>query len=62
MTKEKWIEIMKGAGFGEEQMHRWHVVFERSAPEDHQKFLEFLHIGAEEIGKIREWSRRGARA
>ena len=58
MTKEKWVEIMRATGFSEDDMHRWHVQFERSAPDDHQRFLEFLNIGAEEIGRIRDWSRK----
>ena len=44
ITKEKWVSIMKACGLSEEQMHRWHAEFERSAPEEHQEFLEFLHI------------------
>jgi DNA-binding transcriptional MerR regulator len=60
MTKDKWVEIMRATGFTEEDMHRWHVQFERTAPEDHQQFLEFLHIAPGEIGAIREWSRKGA--
>lgn len=59
ITKEKWVGIMKGCGFTDEQMHRWHVEFERSAPAEHQEFLEFLHIPANEIHQIREWSRKG---
>lgn len=58
-TKDTWVVIMRGCGFTEEQMHAWHVEFERAAPEDHQEFLEFIHIPAEEIGRIREWSRQG---
>ena len=38
-------------------MHRWHAEFERSAPAEHQKFLEFLHIPSDEVARIREWSR-----
>jgi DNA-binding transcriptional MerR regulator len=57
MTKEKWTSIMKATGFTEDEMRRWHVEFERAAPEDHQQFLEYLQIGAEEIGRIRGWSR-----
>jgi hypothetical protein len=34
-----------------------HVEFERSAPDDHQQFLEYLHIPAAEIDSIRNWSR-----
>jgi MerR family transcriptional regulator, thiopeptide resistance regulator len=59
MTKDKWVAIMKGCGFTDDQMHRWHVEFEHSAPEDHQEFLEFLHIPGDEVAKIREWSRKG---
>jgi hypothetical protein len=47
---------MRAAGFSEADMKRWHVEFERSAPEEHQEFLEFLHIPKEEIASIREWS------
>jgi len=59
ITKEKWVLIMKNCGFTGEQMHRWHGEFERSAPEEHQEFLEFLHIPAAEIKTIREQSRTG---
>jgi MerR family transcriptional regulator, thiopeptide resistance regulator len=59
MTKDRWVAIMRGCGFTDEQMERWHTEFERSAPDDHQEFLEFLHIPTEEIGRIREWSRKG---
>jgi len=58
MTKEKWVAIMKASGFSEADMRRWHVEFERSAPDDHQQFLEFLHIPAAEVSSIREWSRK----
>ena len=58
MTKEKWVGIMRAAGFTDDDMHRWHIEFERSAPEDHQEFLGSLHIAEDEIAKIREWSRR----
>lgn len=60
MTKQKWVSIMKDSGFSEEQMHRWHAEFERSAPHDHQEFLEYLHISAEEIKTIRRQSQSGS--
>ena len=60
ITKEKWVSIMRSCGFTEEQMNRWHAEFERSAPEEHQEFLEFLHIPSPEIETIRESSRTGA--
>jgi DNA-binding transcriptional MerR regulator len=60
ITKDKWVAVMKGCGFTDDQMHRWHAEFERAAAEEHQEFLEFLHIPADEIGRIREWSRKEA--
>ena len=59
VTKEKWVAIMHAAGFSQDDMHRWHVQFEKNAPEEHQEFLEFLRIPQAEITKIREWSRQG---
>lgn len=58
MTKDKWKAIMQASGFTEKDMQRWHVEFERAAPDDHQQFLEFLHIPAKEVTSIREWSRK----
>jgi len=60
VTKEKWVKVMKAAGFTEDDMHRWHAEFEKSAPDEHQEFLEFLHIPEEELKQIREWSRKRA--
>ena|SRR5437899_214895 len=58
MTKDKWVSIMKAAGFSEDDMHRWHREFEKAAPEDHNEFLNFLHIPTAEIKSIRDWSRK----
>lgn len=58
MTKDKWKAIMQASGFSEKDMQRWHVEFERAAPDDHQQFLEYLHIPATEVRSIREWSRK----
>ena len=60
ITKDKWVSIMKGCGFTPEQMNRWHAEFERAAPQEHQEFLEFLHIASDEIKSIRDRSRAGA--
>ena len=57
VTKEKWTQIMRGAGFTDTDMQRWHAEFEKSAPSEHQEFLEFLHIPSDEVQSIREWSR-----
>jgi hypothetical protein len=60
ITKQKWTSIMSSAGFSEEDMRRWHKEFERSAPQEHQEFLEFLHIPSDEIRTIRAWSAESA--
>lgn len=60
ITKQKWVSIMQACGFTNEQMHGWHAEFERSAPQEHQEFLEFLRIPAEEIKTIRQQSRSGS--
>jgi DNA-binding transcriptional MerR regulator len=57
VTKEKWTQIMRGAGFTDADMQRWHAECEKSAPSEHQEFLEFLHIPSDEVQSIREWSR-----
>ena len=62
ISKDKWVEVMRKAGFSEDDMHRWHTEFERSAPAEHQEFLEFLRIPADEIRKIRDFSRSGPKA
>jgi hypothetical protein len=54
MSKDKWVGIMKAAGFSEQQMHRWHSEFEKGAPAEHQEFLEFRHIAPDEIARIRK--------
>ena len=57
VTKDKWVSVMRAAGFKDDDMRRWHAEFEKSAPAEHQEFLEFLHIPAAEIETIRAWSR-----
>ncbi|MFC1705350.1 MerR family transcriptional regulator [Planctomycetota bacterium] len=54
VTKERWVEIMKAAGFTEEQMHEWHRQFERLEPEAHEEFLASLGIGSDEVAAIRK--------
>lgn len=57
VNKERWVEIMRAAGLSEEDMHNWHVQFEKMEPEAHQEFLESLGIDQAEIVSIRKYSR-----
>ena len=56
--KDRWVEIMQAAGLREEDMHNWHVQFEKMEPDAHQEFLESLGIEKTEVKNIREWSRK----
>ena len=58
INKDRWVEIMRAAGLGDEDMHNWHRQFERLEPSAHQEFLESLGIDADEITHIRERSRQ----
>ena len=57
MDKEKWVALLRNTGLTDEDMRRWHVEFERIAPEAHRDFLESLGIPRDEIREIRRWSR-----
>lgn len=59
LDKAAWVAILRASGMDEAEMTRWHVEFERLAPEAHEDFLESLGIDAEEIARIRGWSREG---
>ena len=54
MTKEQWVNMFETIGLSEKQMHDWHRVFETRHPEDHQAFLAWLNISADEIKSIRK--------
>ena len=57
VNKDRWVEIMKAAGFNEQDMKNWHAQFEKMEPEAHQEFLESLSIDSDEVTKIRAWSK-----
>ncbi|MCS1407482.1 MAG: hypothetical protein M2R45_00640 [Verrucomicrobia subdivision 3 bacterium] len=47
------MEMLRVAGMDDVVVHRWHVEFERRAPEGHQNFLVFLGITGRRVVKIR---------
>lgn len=53
LTKDRWVEIMKAAGFDQTMMQNWHKKFEEMEPQEHQRFLESLDIEEKEIKRIR---------
>ncbi|MDG3086432.1 MerR family transcriptional regulator [Vibrio hannami] len=54
LTKERWTELMAASGLSEEDMINWHIQFEKTEPEAHQRFLESLGICEDEIVELRE--------
>ena len=52
-----WVEMLDAAGMDEGARKRWHTEFERRAPEGHNEFLLSLGIPADEVARIRGWSR-----
>lgn len=57
MSRERWVSLLTASGFSAEDMRRWHARFERSAPDKHREFLEFLRLDRREIKRIRAWAR-----
>ncbi len=53
MDKATWISLLHDAGFSEDRMRRWHIQFERSAPDKHEEFLRRLSIPDGEVSAIR---------
>lgn len=56
VDKETWVEMLRAAGMDNDAMQRWHVEFERRAPESHHLFLISLGIGEAEAQLIRRCS------
>ncbi len=59
LDKRGWVEVLRATGLSDQDMHTWHVEFERLAPAAHQDFLESLGLADGEIARIREGSRSG---
>ena len=57
LNKEQWIALMRATGLSDQDMRRWHAEFEKMSGEAHEEFLQSLGVGADEIAKIRAWSR-----
>ena len=52
-----WVEMLEAAGMDDTAKKRWHMEFEYRAPDGHQEFLLSLGIPADEVSRIRSWSR-----
>ncbi len=56
VDKQAWVEMLRAAGMDEAAMRRWHIEFERRAPEAHHQLLLTLGISEDEALFIRKWS------
>ena len=60
-TKAAWVALLRRAGFGDDDMRRWHEEFERESPRAHAAFLRSLGLAPAEAAEIRAWSKGGRR-
>ena len=54
INKEEWVAMFRDVGMSDDEMMKWHRLFESRHPEGHGDFLNWLGIPSEEIDKIRE--------
>jgi MerR family transcriptional regulator, thiopeptide resistance regulator len=55
--KAGWTNMLRRAGFSDEEMFAWHVSFEADNPNEHAAFLSSLGLARSEIDAIRKWSK-----
>jgi len=57
VTVDQWKEIFRETGLSDNDMQKWHKAFEKSYPDGHQSFLEWLGVGKSHIEEIRMGSK-----
>lgn len=53
VSKNEWIAMFKEIGMDDENMMKWHRVFEKRHPQGHEQFLAWLGLPPDEITQIR---------
>lgn len=53
ISVEQWMELFQEIGLKDDDMKKWHRLFEAKNPERHQSFLEWLGLNATQISVIR---------
>ena len=53
LDKDLWLGLQKACGLDETALKRWHIEFERRAPEAHQAFLTSLGLSEKEAIQVR---------
>jgi len=53
VTVEEWKGLFSDVGLSEQDMQKWHRLFESKYPQVHQSFLEWLGLDEVKIKAIR---------
>lgn len=53
ITVEEWKGLFSDVGLSEQDMQKWHRLFESKYPQAHQSFLEWLGLDEGKIKAIR---------
>lgn len=53
VTVEQWVELFREIGLTDDDMQKWHRLFETKYPEGHQSFLTWLGLDEQRIRDIR---------
>ncbi len=57
ITVNDWVAMFEDIGLDQAKRDKWHKLFEARHPADHQRFLKWLGLKADEIDRIRSRSR-----
>jgi hypothetical protein len=57
ISKDDWVAMFREIGLTDDDMMKWHRLFETRHPEGHADFLAWLGISPDEITDIRASSR-----
>jgi len=53
INKEKWVALFREIGLDDSTMIKWHQAFEVRHPAEHQSFLQWLGLPADEVRRLR---------
>jgi len=53
VSKKEWVAMFQEIGLTDDQMVKWHQIFETRHPTGHQAFLAWLGLPSDEIADIR---------
>jgi len=57
VSKKEWVGMFRDIGLTDDDMMKWHRLFETRHPDSHEAFLAWLGISPDEIAGIRADSR-----